>query len=558
MQGQRVAVYARFSTDKQNPRSIEDQLRVCRDYIERAGGRIADDLVFADVALSGTTSARPGLQALLAAVEAGTVDVVVTEDLSRIGRDVGINDRVLKSMRSHGARLLAINDGIDSRQESAKLLGTIRSAMAEGYIDDIKRRTRRGMDGLFGAGMSTGGKTYGYRSVPAGDGTGRMRMEIDPEQAAVVLRVFGWYVGGVGIRMIAQRLNQSAVASPRGRKWSHTTVNAMLANDIYQGVVFFNKRMYERDSATGKRGKAMRSRADWLRDERPELRIVDAVTWDRAATKRADTRKVYAQGKRPKQGYPLSGLLLCDVCGDLMTVGGGAAGRRYYFCGAYRKGHGCSNTQSIPEQSLRRWVVDQIRDTAGAPKLLEAMRAAWASSLGTKDRELKAEVTQRRAALARTEAQISALLDFVADGNATPSTLAKVKDKEDYAELQRATIVRLSAELGAVPTIPSLDQMRDFLRALPEAVQLRPVESRQLLRELIRGGEIRCRPAGHEGYHLAFSLVPGALLGIGIAPSAVAGAMPSGSCGGAILPLGIMADVLVSGTCPTVYGASGA
>jgi len=526
-------------------------VRVCRDYVERAGGRIADDLVFADVAISGTTSARPGLQALLAAVETGTVDVVVTEDLSRIGRDVGINDRVLKSLRSHGARLLAINDGIDSRQHSAKLLGTIKSAMAEGYIDEIKHRTRRGMDGLFGAGMSTGGKTYGYRSVPAGDASGRMRLEIDNEQAAVVRRVFGWYVAGVGIRMIAERLNTSAILSPRGGKWSHTTVNSMLANDIYQGVVFFNKRQYERDSASGKRGKSMRARSEWLRDDRPDLRIVDAITWDRAASKRADTHKTYTQGKRPKAGYPLSGLLVCDVCGDFMTIGGGSPGRRYYWCSAYRKGHGCTNTQSILEQSLRKWVLDQIRDTAGAPKLLEAMRAAWASSLGSKDREIKSEITQRRAALTRTETQISALLEYVADGNATPSILAKLKEKEDYAELQRATLVRLAAELGSVPMIPSIEQMRAFLRELPEAAQIRPVESRELLRGMVRDAVIRCRPA-RDGYDVEFKLVPSALLGIGIAPT-VAGTMSSGSCGGAIVPLGIMADVIISGTCPLVY-----
>src|SRR5262249_24226634 len=120
LKGRRVVAYARYSTDRQNPRSIDDQVRVCREFIERNGGKLADHLVFSDAAISGTSTIRPGFQALFEAVRTGAVDVVITEDLSRIGRDVGNNDRILKSFRTWGARLLAINDGIDTGQPHAK------------------------------------------------------------------------------------------------------------------------------------------------------------------------------------------------------------------------------------------------------------------------------------------------------------------------------------------------------------------------------------------------------------------------------------------------------
>src|SRR5436190_2171264 len=85
--GQRVAVYARFSSDQQRDSSIDDQVRRCREHVEREGGAIDPALVFADYAVSGASLARPGFEAMMSAVAGRQVDVIVTEDVSRITRD---------------------------------------------------------------------------------------------------------------------------------------------------------------------------------------------------------------------------------------------------------------------------------------------------------------------------------------------------------------------------------------------------------------------------------------------------------------------------------------
>lgn len=529
LKGRRIAAYARYSTDRQNPRSIDDQVRVCREFAERNGGRLADKLVFSDAAVSGTSTIRPGFQALFEAVRTGAVDLVITEDLSRIGRDVGNNDRILKSFRTWGARLLAINDGIDTGQPHSKLVTALKSAMAENYLDELRERTRRGMDGLFAAGMSTGGRTYGYRSVAASDGTGRKRMLIEDAEADVIRRIFDMYLQGSGMRVIAEALNREGVASPRGGKWQHLTLRAMLRNDIYAGVVIYNRRRWERDNETGKRRYVDRPRAEWSRSENPELRIIDPATWEAAQQRVREVERVFRSDARPKRGYPLSGLLLCDGCGHPMSIGGGG---RYYQCSGRRKGFGCTNSTALREPAIRAWVIDQIRDNAGADELLEEMRAAWASSLGGHDRELKAELTQRRAALSRTESRVSRLLDWIADGGTSPSAQAKLREHEDHAELQRAAIARLESELGKVPTIPSIAQMREFLSVLRDAVMLRPDEARMLLQDLVVG-QIRCAPLASGDYHVRFQVDPSVLLNATSAsPSGLA--LARGSCGGRI------------------------
>lgn len=506
LRGKRIAVYARYSTDKQNALSIEDQLRVCREYVERAGGTINAGLVFSDAAISGASTVRPGFAALQEAVRAKSVDFIVTEDVSRIGRDVGNNDRAFKEFKSYGARLLTL-DGFDTggHESNNIVLGAIKSAMGEMYLAELRSRTKRGMDGLFDAGQHTGGRVYGYRAVATD--TGKKRLDIDEAQAVVVRRLFSEVLAGHSHRAVAQRLNADGVEAPRGGKWSFLTIRSMLRNELYAGRVVFNRRQWERDHETGKRKKRDRPRNEWRIRECPELRIVDADTWDgmqaliRAAAKR------HEGGQRKKNAYPLSGLLACGMCGASMVIAGGG---KLYQCAGQSRGHGCKNTATLRERDARKWIVDRVRDAAGVPALLDAMRADWAATLGSGDRAIRSELAERRAALTRTEGQVLRLLDWVADGNDSPAVRAKLSEKEDHAELQRVAIARLERELGRVPVLPSVEGVRRFLRGLPDELQRDPVEARGVLQEMI--DRVHCTPAADGVYRLRFDLDMGKLL----------------------------------------------
>jgi len=84
----RAAVYARFSSENQNDRSIKDQIGLCRDLCKREGMQVV--AVFEDRAISGTSVAnRPGFQKMMRAAEAKGFEVLVAEDIDRISRDQG-------------------------------------------------------------------------------------------------------------------------------------------------------------------------------------------------------------------------------------------------------------------------------------------------------------------------------------------------------------------------------------------------------------------------------------------------------------------------------------
>ena len=105
----RVALYARCSSDKQRPSSIDDQLRDCRAEAARQGWTIVDE--HTDPQLSGASMVtRPGLQALLQGVHDRRYDAVLTEDLDRISRDLADLAILLRSGFA-GVQIVTLSDG---------------------------------------------------------------------------------------------------------------------------------------------------------------------------------------------------------------------------------------------------------------------------------------------------------------------------------------------------------------------------------------------------------------------------------------------------------------
>jgi DNA invertase Pin-like site-specific DNA recombinase len=145
----RVAIYARYSSDRQSETSIEDQVRRARDVITRAGGDPDKAMVYPDFAISGASMARPGLEQLLQAVEDERVDIILTEDISRISRDLADSAQIFKLLRFAGVPLISISDGIDTSQKNAKLNFAVKSLLADLYLDDLRDKTLRGLDGTW-------------------------------------------------------------------------------------------------------------------------------------------------------------------------------------------------------------------------------------------------------------------------------------------------------------------------------------------------------------------------------------------------------------------------
>ena len=153
----RAVIYARYSSDNQREASIEDQMEICRRYIDRQGWKLVR--TYQDRALSGASDQRPAYQQMLADAETNQFDVVVTEALDRLGRRLSDVARLHDHLEFRGVMLHAVNIGQVTTMHVG-LLGT----MAQLYLSDLKEKTRRGQLGRALAGKIPGGRAYGYQT----------------------------------------------------------------------------------------------------------------------------------------------------------------------------------------------------------------------------------------------------------------------------------------------------------------------------------------------------------------------------------------------------------
>lgn len=242
----KAAIYARYSSENQRPESIEDQLGACRRLARERNVAVLDDHIYSDKARSGARKDRPGLEALLAAAPRGEFDVVLVDDLSRLARDNHLMLSVIAELHFEGIRVISVADGLDSDDEEATLGIQVRGIFNELQLRDLKKKTLRGQMGQKERGFFVGERTFGYRSVPVGemrmDKKGRPRpegykMEIEPREAAIVLRIFKAYADGHSLTAIARSLNLEHVPGQirSAKGWSTSTISRILDNEKYAG-----------------------------------------------------------------------------------------------------------------------------------------------------------------------------------------------------------------------------------------------------------------------------------------------------------------------------------
>jgi len=215
----KAAIYARYSSDLQSIRSIEDQIALCRQHLEQKSW--TETVVYSDRAISGGAMVtRPGVQELIRGAANGQFNVVVAEALDRISRDQADTATIYKILAFHGVSIVTLSEGeVDSMHVGFK------GVMNEMFLRDLAKKTRRGQTGVVNSGRSAGGRCYGYDIVP-GEQNGILT--INEDEAETVRRIMRLFVEGTSPRSIASMLNREGVTAPRGPDWRASTINGQV------------------------------------------------------------------------------------------------------------------------------------------------------------------------------------------------------------------------------------------------------------------------------------------------------------------------------------------
>ncbi len=434
----RAALYARYSSERQNERSIEDQLAVCRRHAEGRGWSVV--ATFSDAAISGAAMLnRPGLQALLAAGAAGAFDVVLVEDEDRLARNLEHQANIYNRLRHAGVAIATLSSDAIGILEVG-----LRGVMAELYLVNLGQKTRRGLRANAEKGLATGSRLYGYASAPGG------ALTIIESEAALIRRIFAAYAAGQTARDIAAALNAEGVPGPRGGSWTASTINGsrqrangILHTDLYAGVKTWNRMEVRKDPETGKRLPTMRPRSEWRETPVPELRIVPDDLSQAVRARKAAESGLHPQAiaNRRRPGV-FTGLLKCGRCGSSYTVYN--SGR--LICAAHReKGDTvCANRRTLARAEIEERVLRGLQDRLLSPEAVaayvRAYHAAWADHARAQA-DMRAPLEQRIASLGRS---IERLVDAVCDGQASAAMMARLKAQEAEIEEARAQLAEIA------------------------------------------------------------------------------------------------------------------
>jgi site-specific DNA recombinase len=481
----KAAIYARFSSNKQTDRSIDDQVALCRQICAREG--LIVTAVYDDRAISGASMVnRLGLQRLLRDARAGQFAVVVTEDLDRISRNQSDMARIHERLQFAGVALRTARDGIteDIHIGVKGLLGPL-------YLKDLAQKTRRGQAGVVKDGRHNGGRSFGYRAIVGRKG----ELEIDAAEAGIVRRIFASYLDGRSARDIAADLNAERIGGPRGGIWNASTIagsrkreNGILQNSLYVGRIVWNRQTFIKDPDTGKRVSRKNPRAQWMSAEAPHLRIVDQSIWDKVQARR-DLRggpQLRRLATRPQ--HLLSGLVKCGACGSgYITTGIIKSGPRL-VCSRMRETGLCDNKVSIARGALEDRVITGIEKHLAAPELI----AAYVREFHNAMRELNAAAGGRRRALESRLTTVAAAIGKAVDAllgqepsRALRDRLAELESERDAIEGEIAQLAPPAIEMHPKAGEVYRDKVRDLKAALQAADPDHRAQAIGHIRELV-------------------------------------------------------------------------
>ncbi|ABC82106.1 recombinase family protein [Anaeromyxobacter dehalogenans] len=486
-----AALYARFSTDKQDARSIDDQIRRCRAFAEARA--LAVVAVHQDAALSGASTARPGLQAVLREAKRRAFDAVIVDDLSRLSRDLGHTWNIIFSdLASVGVRVIDATTGMASDAAGARLTFGALALVNDTFLQLVKTETHRGLEGRALGGFWTGGSCYGYRTVPEptpqDPAHPRAVPVIEADEAEVVRGIFARYAKGDTLGSILAWLSgQTAPADGATKKkapgWSKSLLFSMLRNERYAGQFVWNRRKWTKDPTTGKRRYVERPEAEWVRVERPELAIVDRETWAQVQARHARTAQDHGERKRSTSPHMLSGLLRCGVCGGALSIvsqrkKGGVVYSQFGCSVRHSRGPGaCANATTTSELGLNAAVLSALRTHLASPDI-----ERWVAEV-LAERAAESHAPDLAAEVRAAEVRAEKVADALARIGFSDTLARRLQNEEAKLRELRAQLTR-AAPAPKRPAV-SVRQVLAALEGLDDLAKRHPAQARAGLQSVV-------------------------------------------------------------------------
>ncbi len=509
----KAAIYARYSSENQSEKSIDDQIRVCRNYCKEHEITVSEEHIYVDEAISGSLVIRPGLQALERAAENKEFEAVMVDDLSRLSRSNHQMLTLVLKFNYYQVKLISVSDGIVTDDENSKLGIQMRGLINELYLDDLRKKTMRGLEGQKLRGFSAGENVYGYLTQPVGElrlnKRGQAKYDgkvhkINPDEAQVVQRIFQEFINGNSIHKIATRLNEDKVPTKKGMHggWNISTVARILKNEKYIGTWDWRKYKNVRDPMTGKKKVVPRPAKDRIPIHREDLIIISKEIWEKAQKRWQELKGTWPVSKKKKAYYQqksyihtspnhlFSGLMKCNACGGAIVLVSGK-GSGYYGCyNARRKT--CNNMLLIPRKRIEETIINELKEKILTAENLEYVYKKVEKIAAEGFNEVPELVRKKKAQYEKIQQEIQNYLNFIRTGNISKAVSEALTEAEKRNEELKQEVESLEFQKENSFKAPPKEWINHRLENLRETLNKNTISSALALKELL--APIRLEP----------------------------------------------------------------
>lgn len=366
----KVGLYIRLSREDDDSsnesESITNQRDFLEDYVRSNRFNLIDEYV--DDGYTGTNFERPAFKRMIDDIEKGTINCVITKDMSRLGRDyIGIGNYIEKYFPEHKVRYIAVNDGLDTINGTIDDITPFKAIINDYYAKDISKKVKSAITTMKKQGKFLGGiPPYGYKFKSEDN---HKQLIIDEETAPVVRRMFTMYANGYSLYKIVDIFNNEKIPIPsvqkalnRGLKstaygsWQTRTIDEILKNSTYIG----NLTQGRRRKVNYKLKKVVRvPQSEWIIYENAHEPIIDKETFDKV-------QNIYNKNKNRSWGkndFLLQGFLYCKECGHKIGINKTGSKNYYCSCNYYKKYSklGLCTPHSMPYNILEKEILKEVR-----------------------------------------------------------------------------------------------------------------------------------------------------------------------------------------------------
>ncbi len=509
-----IAKYIRLSlTDEikasDESESVTNQRRLMNEFIARNGNLGEKCREFVDDGVSGTNFDRPGWKELQEAMENGTIKVVITKSLSRLGRSNFECSYYLDCyFPENNIRYIAIQEQIDTgnSENSNNEYAALNNFINEKYSRDLSKNIRRVYKIKQFAGEYMGGKpVFGYIKDP----NDKHKLIIDEEAADIVRKVFNLYLELQSQSAVMKKLSEEKIPIPevykktrRGLKaqfpyeWNYHTIRNMLRNKMYIGDMVQN--VHTKKSFREKKI-VKTNEKDWIIVEGTHEPIIDKDTFERVQN------LLDANYRQPAPEYQriFKGLMYCHECGHKIGVGNSKRDNRpikkqyvYTYCNFYRKNSAynkCTphtmNYNNLEEQlmDIISNVCKKYIDLVGYEDIVEKRKKTLSTYTDTLEKKIvKLEIDIKSIDLKIEKLYMDRLDDII-----SPDTYKKLTDKfEEQKQKKQNEIDELKLTVEEYKEKNFVEDLLETQKIVKEYLKTRKNPPRELILKIVDRIEI--------------------------------------------------------------------